>query len=157
MLTAVVLYAATAGAGVARPPCDAGETALVVLVRERSLTLCDGGLPAARYPVALGAGGVGKRRAGDNKTPLGRYPLGRPRSSPGYDTFVPILYPTPEQQRRGQSGSAVGLHGPPRALSGPAVTAADWTAGCIAVGTDGEIRAIAAWVRRHGSAGVRIE
>jgi hypothetical protein len=157
MLTAVVLYAATAAAAaLARPPCDAGETALVVQVRAHSLTLCDGGLPAARYPVALGAGGVGKQLAGDNKTPLGRYPLGRPRSSRGYDTFVPVGYPTPAQQRRGLSGSAVGVHGPPRTLSGPAVTAADWTAGCIAVGTDAEIRAIAAWVRRHPSAGVRI-
>jgi murein L,D-transpeptidase YafK len=139
-------------------PCLAAETAVVVRVAERALVLCDGGRPVGRYAVALGIAGVGKQRTGDNKTPLGRYPLGRPRPSSSYDTFVPVGYPTAAQQRLGLSGNAIGIHGPPRGFGGSgAAIAGDWTAGCIAVGSDGDIRNIAAWIRRHRAGGVRIE
>jgi murein L,D-transpeptidase YafK len=145
-------------AALSAPPCLAAETAVVVQVVERSLILCREGRSVGRYPVALGAGGVGKRRTGDNKTPLGRYPLGRPRASQSYDTFVPVGYPTAAQRRLGLSGNAIGIHGPPRGFDGAAAaTATDWTAGCIAVGTDGEIRTIAAFVQRHRVTAVRIQ
>jgi murein L,D-transpeptidase YafK len=145
-------------AALSGPPCLAAETAIVVQVVERSLILCREGQAVGRYPVALGAGGVGKRRTGDNKTPLGRYPLGRPRASQSYGTFVPVGYPTAAQRRLGLSGSAIGIHGPPRGFGGSAAaTATDWTAGCIAVGSDGEIRAIAAFVQRRRVTAVRIQ
>jgi murein L,D-transpeptidase YafK len=140
-------------------PCRDAETAVVVRATERTLVLCDGGRSLGRYPVALGTAGVGKQRTGDNKTPLGRYPLGRPRPSASFDTFVPVGYPTPAQQRLGFSGSAIGIHGPPRGLAGrpAAVAPGDWTAGCIALRTDAEIRTIAAWIRRRRVELVRIE
>ncbi len=51
----------------------------------------------------------------------------------------------------GFTGTAVGIHGPPRANvnDGSSNTALDWTWGCIAVGSDPEIREIAAWLKMH--------
>jgi murein L,D-transpeptidase YafK len=126
--------------------------------RERAL-LCDGDAQHARYPVALGAGGVGKRREGDERTPLGAYPLGAPRASKSYGTFVPVGYPTTEQARMGFTGGAIGIHGPPRAFvsMGRLNTVSDWTAGCIAVGSDAEVQAIATWIRSRPHPRVHIE
>lgn len=137
--------------------CQSHETGILVNVRWHELQLCDDGRALARHKVALGAGGIGKRRMGDGKTPLGRYPLGAPRPSQHFGTFVPVGYPTPAQQNQGFTGNAVGIHGPPRGVSGALGTSVDWTAGCIAVGSDDEIEAISAWVRRMHIRTVRIE
>ena len=51
-----------------------------------------------------GAGGNGKTRTGDHRTPLGTYAFGTPRPSRLYGTFIPIDYPTPEQVATGHSG-----------------------------------------------------
>jgi murein L,D-transpeptidase YafK len=147
----LVLYAALSA-----HPCLAAETAVVVQVMERALVLCTAGRAVGHYRVALGVAGVGKRRTGDNKTPLGPYPLGRPRPSRSYDTFIPVGYPSAAQRRLGLSGNAIGIHGPPRGSGGAAI-AGDWTAGCIAVGSDEEIRAIASFVRRNRVTSVRIQ
>jgi murein L,D-transpeptidase YafK len=145
--------------GQARSICRAGETAVVVNTEDHRLHLCQAGRPIAGYRVALGAGGTGKQREGDGKTPLGAYQLAPPRASASYGTFVHVGYPTPAQQRAGLTGSAVGIHGPPRGWSGGSAlaTAVDWTAGCIAVGSDAEIEAISAWLRRLQVRSVRIE
>jgi murein L,D-transpeptidase YafK len=121
------------------------------MTRSRQLWLCTLGAPAARFGVALGRSGVGKRRAGDGRTPLGTYALGPPRPSARYGTFIPIAYPTPEQAASGFTGSAVGIHGPPRGVDGAAipVTAVDWTLGCVATGSAEEVDAIAEFVRRR--------
>jgi murein L,D-transpeptidase YafK len=121
----------------------------VVLSRERELWLCAAGAPAARFAVALGRSGVGKRRRGDGRTPLGTYALGAPRASARYGIFIPIAYPTAEQAARGFSGGAVGIHGPPRGMPATEypITEIDWTQGCIATATDGEVAAIAEFVR----------
>jgi len=111
----------------------------------------------ASHRVALGSGGLGKQKEGDGKTPLGRYGLGAPRQSQGYGIFVPVGYPTPAQQKLGFTGSAVGIHGPPRGAGGALTTTVDWTAGCIAVGTDAEIEAISTWIRARHVKTVRIE
>jgi murein L,D-transpeptidase YafK len=139
--------------------CADRETTVRVDVRERTLFLCEGGEVRGRFGVALGVNGVGKQREGDGRTPLGAYPLGAPRASQRYGTFIPVGYPTAAQARRGLTGGAIGIHGPPRAFAwaGRANTAADWTAGCIAVGSDAEIERIAAWLRARRGAGVRIE
>lgn len=162
----VVVLTAALGA-VARPahseraPCQPRETAVVVETHARLLSLCEDGHLAGSFDVALGVGGVDKRRAGDNKTPLGRYPLGAPRVSRDYHLFVPVVYPTAEQTRLGFTGSAIGIHGPPRmfrnALAHRHPPLPDWTAGCIAVRTDEEIEQIAAWLRAHGGRQVRLE
>jgi murein L,D-transpeptidase YafK len=140
--------------------CAAGETAVVVDTRAHRLHLCNAGKIDGTFAVALGMKGVGKQREGDNRTPLGRYGLGPPRASRSFHTFVPVQYPTPAQVRMGFTGGAIGIHGPPRGWATMAelamLVAQDWTAGCIAVATDAEIEAVAAWVRKQGVKNVRL-
>jgi murein L,D-transpeptidase YafK len=128
-------------------PCAGKGTALYVNATERMLWLCEAGSAVEAMPVALGKGGVDKRVEGDAKVPLGEYRLGSPRPSKSYYKFIPVGYPTPTQRRRGLSGGAIGVHGPPRAYAGPESTWIDWTLGCIAVGTDEELDRVADWVR----------
>jgi murein L,D-transpeptidase YafK len=141
------------------PPaaCHRGETAVLVRASAHFLELCQDGRKVASHRVALGWGGIGKRVMGDGKTPLGLYGLGSPRPSAWFGTFVPVGYPTADQQRQGFTGNSVGIHGPPRGGGGALSTTVDWTAGCIAVGTDAEIQAISAWIRAHRVRAVRIE
>ncbi len=142
--------AMAAGALVADPgPCPETRDAVAVVTSRRELWLCAGGAPAARFTVSLGRGGVDKRRQGDARTPLGTYPLGAPRPSRRFGTFIPIGYPTPEQAAHGFTGSAVGIHGPPRGWDVPEypTTLVDWTLGCIATGSDAEVEAVAEFVR----------
>ncbi len=147
---------ATSGRGV----CLAAETAVVVDTSAHRLHLCARGAAERTFAVALGANGVDKRRAGDNRTPLGTYPLGTPRASANFHRFVPVAYPTATQARAGFTGSAIGIHGPPRGLEGAArlqaLVATDWTAGCIAVATDDDIEAIVRWLDTHGVRIVRL-
>jgi murein L,D-transpeptidase YafK len=135
------------------PPAPCPETGNVVAVstRKRELWLCRDGAVAARFEVALGQGGLDKRKKGDRRTPLGTYALGTPRPSGRYGVFIPVLYPTAEQAAQGHTGGDVGIHGPPRKLPEPEypTTAYDWTLGCVATGTDSEIQAIADFVRER--------
>jgi murein L,D-transpeptidase YafK len=161
-VAAVAIAVTGGGATRAAPPpnpCAGRDSSIVVRTSERALLICDGGAPEARFAVALGAGGIGKRRRGDGKTPLGAYALGTPRRSQDYGLFIPIGYPTAAQARAGFTGDAVGIHGPPRpfAHAGALTTLADWTAGCIAVGSDEEVERIASWVRRRPKTTVHIE
>jgi len=156
------LATATAPAPPARQAgaCRAGESAVVVDTTAHRLYLCAGGAAERSFPVALGVNGVDKRRTGDNRTPLGIYALGTPRVSASFHRFVPVAYPTPAQARAGLTGSAIGIHGPPRGLEGAArlqaLVATDWTAGCIAVATDDDIEAIVRWVDQRGVRIVRL-
>lgn len=151
-LTAAALALACAAAASAEP-CPTTGTLILVHTDQRRLWQCEDGRAMGEHAVALGSGGVGKTRQGDAKVPLGEYPLGRPRPSSQFRTFIPVGYPTAAQRRRGYTGSAVGVHGPARGwetLPSALNTATDWTLGCIAVGSDEQIRDIAAWVnRRH--------
>ena len=133
-------------------PCPPSGDAILVLTEARALWLCQAGLPAARFQIALGRSGVGKRRRGDGRTPLGTYALGAPRPSSRAGTFIPIAYPTAAQAARGFTGGEVGIHGPPRGMDAAAeypVTDVDWTLGCIATGSDAEVGAIAEFVQKH--------
>ncbi len=136
-----------------RDICTSVRQAVVIDTDRRDLTLCRKGRAMARYTVAIGYGGADKRREGDGKTPLGRYRLDAPRASAaGFHRFIPIGYPTTEQRRGGYTGGDVGIHGPTRKARWAGTTlntALDWTRGCVAVGSDREIEAIEAWVRRH--------
>ena len=140
-------------------PCAERPTSIEVRTTDRTLTLCERGAPVARFAIALGVGGIGKRRRGDNKTPLGTYALGSPRRSQDFGTFIPVGYPTAAQARAGFTGSAVGIHGPARPFvhAGRLNTMTDWTAGCIAVGSDEEIERVAAWLRQRPTTRVHIE
>ena len=146
-----ILACLPAAARASTEPCPTADDLVVVDTRARVLWLCRDGRAVARMKVALGRGGVDKTREGDGRTPLGTYALGEPRSSAGYGTFIPIGYPTAEQRRRGFTGKAVGIHGPPRRWSwlGGASTWIDWTAGCVATATDDDVARIAAFVRRR--------
>jgi murein L,D-transpeptidase YafK len=132
--------------------CPRTGDVVAVFTRKRELWLCRGGVEIARIRVALGRGGNGKHRSGDQRTPVGSYALGTPRPSTLYGTFIPFDYPTREQSRRGHTGSALGIHGPPRGQSEPdyPTTAVDWTLGCFATGTDADVEAVASFVRRYG-------
>lgn len=136
-------------------PCAEHPASVVVDAGTRKLHLCsEDGTLERTYAVSLGRGGLDKHREGDAKTPLGSYPLGRPRpSGAGFDTFIPIAYPTPEQRAEGRTGGAIGIHGPPASLhevlTVTAVSLGNWTLGCIAVARVAEIRAIAKWVTEH--------
>ena len=140
--------------------CRANETGIVVDTRAHQMVLCGDGKIERTFAVALGMRGVGKQREGDNRTPLGRYGLGPPRASQHFHIFVPVQYPTPAQARMGFTGGAIGIHGPPRGWSFAelaSLVAQDWTAGCIAVATDDDIEAVAAWIRKHAVKDVRLE
>ncbi len=137
----------------------AGKGSVVhVKTSARELFLCLHGRVAERLPVALGSGGVGKKREGDAKVPLGRYSLATARSSAKFHLFLLIGYPTPAQQREGYTGSAVGVHGPPRGWEDEKTSVQyDWTLGCIAVPTDADIERVAAWTDKHDVRSIVIE
>lgn len=146
------MIAALLAAAVSMPPrlpCSDGQTALVVDTGTRAMWRCEAGKPLEELAVALGSGGIGKRKQGDAKVPLGEYPLGAPRGSASFHVFIPVGYPTPEQRRAGFTGGAIGVHGPARGYEslGALNTSVDWTLGCIAVGSDAEIERVARWVR----------
>lgn len=140
---------------VSAAPCRDKVTEVVVLTAPHRMVLCNRGSAEAEYQVDLGSGGIGKQKRGDAKTPLGVYPLAAPRHSDSFHTFIYVGYPTVDQRKQGFTGSDIGIHGPWR--GGPAALRTDWTLGCIAVGTDAEIDAVAAWVKRVGCGVIRLE
>lgn len=131
------------------PPCPREGDVVTVITGKRELWLCRQGTSVAKFHVALGRGGLDKRRRGDRRTPLGTYSFGEPRESSRFGVFIPIGYPTADQVAQGFTGSNVGIHGPPRdfvAVTYPVISD-DWTEGCIATGLDAEIAYIAEFVR----------
>lgn len=158
-LSTLVLLAAVTVPFTAPSPCARVGAAVLVETGAHRLSLCQDGRASETFRVALGTGGVGKQREGDAKVPLGEYPLGTPRGSAQFGTFILVGYPTRAQRRAGFTGGAVGVHGPTRAsrfLSSASNTDSDWTLGCIAVGSDAEIQRIAAWVREKRIARILI-
>ncbi len=151
-LVFLLLLAAAPAAGVDdKPaPCAPKATEVVIDATSRTLFLCRRGDVDASYPVNLGGGGLGKKKQGDRKTPLGRYVLSPPRPSvSGFTWFVPIGYPTAEQRAAGYTGGAIGIHGPPDWLPQALIDVAfptPWTDGCVMVRTTAEIEAIRAWL-----------
>ena len=146
----VLLCAAVATGEERSDPCSGYGTALLLFTGPHVLRQCESGITLKMWGVALGAGGVNKLKAGDRRTPLGSYPLGEPRTSRRFGTFIPVGYPTPEQRRLGYTGGDIGIHGPLRAYRdlGTVNLASDWTLGCIAVESDQVIGEITAWVRK---------
>jgi murein L,D-transpeptidase YafK len=123
---------------------------IVIYTQAGQLFLCEAGKVHARYSVAIGCGGTGKNKQGDKKTPLGTFSLGKPRASDKFYIFIPINYPTSEQQAEGFTGGDIGIHGPWQPLSwlGRLTTWVDWTQGCIALGRNEDIQDIANWVKK---------
>lgn len=118
---------------------------------KRILNICKHGSVIKTFKVALGYKGVGKKQAGDNKTPIGLYRLAYPRKSNQFKVFIPILYPTTKQLAAGYTGRDVGIHGPTQSSGG-----FNWfnslpysTRGCIAVGKNNYIEYVANWVKAN--------
>ena len=114
---------------------------IVVEKRARRLTLWYAGFAVREFRISLGSEPVGhKLRAGDGRTPEGRYwIIGR---NPGsrYYRSLHISYPSPSDQlaamRAGHSpGGEIMIHGLPRDAGwvGKHHAGFDWTRGCIAV------------------------
>jgi murein L,D-transpeptidase YafK len=146
-LTFVALFASSARPAV---PCTGHDARIVVDTAAHELRLCEGGKEREVFSVRLARAGVGKRRAGDDKVPLGTYPLAAPRRSKSFGVFILIGYPTPAQRRVGFTGGGVGVHGPQRWsrwLRGLNNTF-DTTEGCVGLATDAEMDRIAAWIRK---------
>ncbi len=122
------------------------------------LNICKNGIIIKSFKVALGNNGVGKKHAGDNKTPVGIYNLAHPRKSNQFKVFIPIGYPTKQQLNAGYTGRDVGIHGPTQIFSG-----FNWlnnlpyaTRGCIAVGKNNYIEYVANWVKQNPGAKIFI-
>jgi hypothetical protein len=160
LLGVALAAVAVRGPGVAPvPPCPPTGTLVAVHTADHRLQLCRAGRVEGSFQVALGRGGLDKRREGDERTPLGRYALGTSRASERFHKFVPVGYPTEAQRAEGRTGSAIGVHGPDARFEwlGAATAWVDWTNGCIAVATRGEIDAIAEWVARAGARTITID
>lgn len=160
---AAVIFGGTSALGAAlgtRTPavdsdlsCTASDARIVVDLTKHVLVLCDERQAVGSFHVRLGRGGAGKTREGDGKTPVGTYRLGQPRTSNRFGTFIPIEYPSEEQRKRGYTGGAVGVHGPPRWARwlGSLVNAFDLSEGCVGLARDSEIEQIAKWVRAESA------
>lgn len=146
-VSVAVLPACAAGVD----PCLGRRTSILVEHDRRMLLLCQDGRESGSFKVSFGKGGMDKQRQGDNRTPVGEYTLGAPRPSERFGIFIPVGYPTPGQRKAGYTGGDIGIHGPDRRFAwlGGLATWFDWTQGCIAVGTDGEMSRIADWVKKR--------
>lgn len=118
---------------------------------KRTLNICKQGSVVKTFKIAIGNNGVGKKHAGDNKTPLGLYRLAYPRKSTQFKVFIPILYPTSKQMAAGYTGRDVGIHGPTQSshLSNWLGNLPRATRGCVAVGKNNYIEYVANWVKAN--------
>jgi tetratricopeptide (TPR) repeat protein len=127
------------------------EPADIVLIvkKERQLTLLSKGEVIKSYTIALGGNPVGpKERQGDNKTPEGTYIIDSRNSNSGYHLSLHISYPNENDKIRAKElgvspGGDIMIHGIKNGLSwvGASHAEVDWTKGCIAV-TDQEMEKI---------------
>jgi murein L,D-transpeptidase YafK len=121
---------------------------IVVSKSNRVLALVNGAETLKRYRVHLGFAPEGhKTRAGDGRTPEGRYYIDRRNPRSDFYLSLGISYPNALDVARARAlgvrpGSDIFIHGGPR---GRVDRRKDWTAGCIAV-TDAEMEEIWALV-----------
>jgi len=138
------LGSAAALAGPARAASWAeGENALHILVRksQRKLTLVRAGVTLHTFPIALGNNPKGtKRRAGDGRTPEGRYAIDAFNEWSRYHRALHISYPNAEDLAQARAagvepGSNIEIHGMPAGYESvdPPFFPTDWTDGCIGV------------------------
>ena len=114
---------------------------LVVHKTERRLVLLHGETVVRSYKIALGLNPIGqKERAGDYRTPEGRYYLVRRNPRSDYFLSIQVSYPNDADMRRAHknhwdAGGSIMIHGLPNQLKhAPAYyEITDWTDGCIAL------------------------
>ncbi|MGA9042046.1 MAG: L,D-transpeptidase family protein [Terriglobales bacterium] len=127
-------------------PANAKADRVVVMKKERTLTLMSQGKVLKIYKVALGGDPIGaKTRQGDHKTPEGVYRLDRRNAHSKFYKSIHISYPDAKDiayaRKLGVSpGGDVYVHGLPNGYKwvGAGHRLKDWTDGCVAV-TDDEI------------------
>jgi murein L,D-transpeptidase YafK len=127
-------------------PANAKADHVIVMKKERTLTLMNHGNVLKTYKVALGGNPIGaKTRQGDHKTPEGVYRLDRRNAQSQYYKSIHISYPDAKDiahaRKMGVSaGGDVYVHGLPNGYKwvGASHRLKDWTDGCVAV-TDEEI------------------
>jgi murein L,D-transpeptidase YafK len=114
---------------------------LVVHKTERRLVLLHGDSVVRSYKIALGVSPVGqKERAGDFRTPEGRYFMVRRNPRSDYFLSIQVSYPNDNDMKRAHknhwdAGGSIMIHGLPNQLKhAPAYyEITDWTDGCIAL------------------------
>jgi murein L,D-transpeptidase YafK len=114
---------------------------LVVHKTERRLVLMHGETVVRSYKIALGVNPIGqKERAGDYRTPEGRYYLVRRNPRSDYFLSIQVSYPNDADMKRAHKnhwnpGGSIMIHGLPNQLKhAPAYyEITDWTDGCIAL------------------------
>jgi murein L,D-transpeptidase YafK len=127
-------------------PANAKADRVIVMKKERTLTLMSQGKVLKTYKVALGGDPVGaKTRQGDHKTPEGVYQLDRRNAQSQFYKSIHISYPDAKDTTRAKKlgvspGGDVYVHGLPNGYKwlGAGHRLKDWTDGCVAV-TDEEI------------------
>ena len=137
---------ATPGAGNASAEFRSGASMpmadrVVVKKGERRLLLMHGDSILRTYKVALGLNPVGhKERAGDFRTPEGRYRLTRRNPRSDFFLSIQVSYPNDQDLKKARrngwdTGGSIMIHGLPNQLKHtPAYYEnRDWTDGCIAV------------------------
>lgn len=128
--------------------CEKRDKLIVYTPKHSTLVACVGGQVAWTAKAAIGSKGLGKKKEGDRKTPVGTYWLGYPRKSNLFGIFIPVGYPNKEELKLGYTGYAIGIHGPMRIFTCLPKKGLEknWTAGCLAVARDEQILNISSWV-----------
>jgi murein L,D-transpeptidase YafK len=114
---------------------------VVVHKEERRLYLLHGDTVVRSYKIALGVNPVGpKERAGDLRTPEGRYYLNRRNPRSDYFLSIQVSYPNEADLKRAHkhhwdTGGSIMIHGLPNQLKHEPkyYEISDWTDGCIAL------------------------
>lgn len=114
---------------------------IIVIKSQHRMTLLARGVPIKVYQVALGTGGMEpKQRAGDNRTPEGRYILDAKNTNSRFHLSFHISYPNAaDRDRAGRAGVSPGgdimIHGVEKKYEylGALQHNYDWTEGCIAL------------------------
>jgi murein L,D-transpeptidase YafK len=118
-------------------------TATRVVVRKaaRRLDLMRGNELLGSYHISLGLVPTGhKEKAGDFRTPEGRYLLTRRNARSDFFLSIQVSYPGPDDMKRAKKygwdpGGSIMIHGLPNRLKRDPdyYSGSDWTDGCIAV------------------------
>ena len=114
---------------------------IVVHKTDRQMVLLHGSTVVRTYKIALGLNPVGqKERAGDFRTPEGRYYLNRRNPRSDYFLSIQVSYPNDTDLKRAHrnhwdAGGLIMIHGLPNQLKhDPSYyDTRDWTDGCIAL------------------------
>jgi murein L,D-transpeptidase YafK len=151
LATAVLACAAVAARGDALPQAErvmlrSTESLpvvdrLVVRKTDRKLLLLHGDSVVRTYKIALGLNPVGqKERAGDFRTPEGRYSLIRRNPRSDFFLSLQVSYPNDIDLKRAKrnhwdAGGSIMIHGLPNQLKHEPTyyESRDWTDGCIAL------------------------